>query len=376
MRTPLAWRNIMQNKVRSFIAMAAIAFAIVLIFMQLALYELCLISAVLTYEMVEFDAILVSSQYVEMAAPASFSQNRLYQCLEVPGMARATPFYLDMVNWRNPENGLRSPILFLGVPPSADIFRVPEVRQQQDLLKRRDAVLVDRMTQPTFGPLRVGLVTEAGGKTIEVAGFYRHGIGFTAGGAMVGSDATFAHLTGKALDHPQFGLLVFQPGLDTDEMVRRLNRALPPDVRVLSRARIEAMDQHQIVDRKPVGIMFSSGVVLGFVIGAVILYQVMASDILKRIREYATLKAMGYTAWRINRIVFEQAFLFAILGYVPALFIAAGLYATMHAGTNLPVYMTLPRALLVLAMAIAMCLGSAFLGIRKVRTADPAELFM
>jgi putative ABC transport system permease protein len=43
--------------------------------------------------------------------------------------------------------------------------------------------------------------------------------------------------------------------------------------------------------------------------------------------------------------------------------------------TLLPAYMTWERTTLVLALTIVMCVGSGVLAMRKVRLADPADIF-
>ena len=91
--------------------------------------------------------------------------------------------------------------------------------------------------------------------------------------------------------------------------------------------------------------------------------------------EYATLRAMGYANRFVSGIVLQQAFVLAVLGYFPGVAAAAWLYAKASAATNLPLYVTGDRALLVFALTLAMCAFSALLAVRKVRRLDPAEVF-
>ena len=121
--------------------------------------------------------------------------------------------------------------------------------------------------------------------------------------------------------------------------------------------------------------MFSFGVVIGVIVGLVIVYQVLTTDVQDHLAEYATLKAMGYgQAWFLG-VVFEEALILAGLGFLPGFFAALGLYALAGAATGLPIAMTWTRPLLVLGMTVAMCAASGAIATRRLAQADPAELF-
>src|SRR5947209_4178175 len=117
------------------------------------------------------------------------------------------------------------------------------------------------------------------------------------------------------------------------------------------------------------------GVGLAFVVGVVFVYQVMASDVGSRLGEFATLKAMGYGDGDVNRVVLQQALLLAVAGFVPGLLAGEGVYALTRSAARLPNAMTWQTAALVFVLVVVMCTGSGFLALRKLRAADPADLF-
>ena len=61
------------------------------------------------------------------------------------------------------------------------------------------------------------------------------------------------------------------------------------------------------------------GVVISVLVGFVVVYQVLSSDIADHMAEYATLKALGATDRRIAGVVIEQALLLGLIGYGLAL---------------------------------------------------------
>jgi putative ABC transport system permease protein len=110
-------------------------------------------------------------------------------------------------------------------------------------------------------------------------------------------------------------------------------------------------------------------------VGTVFVYQVISSDITQRFAEYATLKAMGYGNGYLAYVVLQQAVLYGVLGYLPGLAMSLLMYEWGSAATTLPITMNWERAVVVLGLSILMCAVSGFFAVKKVRTADPADLF-
>jgi putative ABC transport system permease protein len=114
---------------------------------------------------------------------------------------------------------------------------------------------------------------------------------------------------------------------------------------------------------------------MGFVVGAIIVYQILFADVSEHLAEYATLRAMGYSNGFVSGVVVQQAMILAVIGYLPGLVICLWLYRAAGAATRLPMYMTWERGISVLALTIAMCAISGLIALRKVRSLDPAEVF-
>src|SRR5437868_948752 len=144
MRVPLAWRNATHHKIRTALALSAIAYAVVLIFMQLALLDTCEISATTVTDLMDYDLLLTSAQYHSIQHPNSFPRTRLHEALATAEIASAAPVYMASFPWRNIENGSRNVSLVLGVVPTDAVFRSEEVSSQLDVLRRTDTVLMDR----------------------------------------------------------------------------------------------------------------------------------------------------------------------------------------------------------------------------------------
>jgi putative ABC transport system permease protein len=124
-----------------------------------------------------------------------------------------------------------------------------------------------------------------------------------------------------------------------------------------------------------VGPIFGVGVFIGFAVGMMIAYQILLNDIFDQLPQYATLKAMGYGNRYLVKVVLQQAMIYGIVGYVPAMLMCSILFKIVGDIVLLPMHMT-PRIIAIsLSLTLGMCIISALIAVRRVIQADPAELF-
>ncbi|MFL6536948.1 MAG: ABC transporter permease DevC [Chthoniobacterales bacterium] len=375
MKTPLAWRNVTQAKVRSLIALCGISFAILLIFMQLGFYGAAGTTATNVYEALDFDLLLISPQYVFVARAAEFPRNRLEQVRGIDGVESVAPVWSAMGEWRNIESRERWNIFTLGVEPAERSFR-NAAANELPLLKVTDTVLTDLASRPQHGPLGTGVTSEVQNHRVHVVGRYAIGAGFLAGATMITGRDTFMRIFPDASpERISLGLVRLKPGVSPDSVAAETRKRVWPAAMVVTRREAARGEQHFWLKVEPIGIMFTSGVLVALIAGAVILYQVLASEVQNRQREYATLKALGYGDSYVYGVVVRQAVIFAGLGFVPAFFFSLALYALLRTRALVPVSMEFSRAASVLFLTGLMCLSATFLAIRKLRAADPADLF-
>lgn len=375
-QSELAWANITHNLARTAAGVSGVAFAIVLLFMQLGFYDTSYRSSTMLYDQLDFDLVLRSPQFAHIRAAGTIPLRRLYQAEAVAGVVAARPLYVGNGTIQEPISHLRREVVVLGVDPRTHPFKLPTLTANDSRLAEADTAIMDATTRTDYDPVQPGQMCEINDHRVRIVGTYRYGTGFVADASIFVSDETFRTLFGGyALSDVSLGLVSLAPGTDPDSVIARLNAALPDDVQVMTRRAIEADEQRLWVRIRPVGVMFSSGVVLALCVGAVIVYQILSSEITNRLKEYATLKAIGHEFSFIRDVVVRQAIIYAVLGAVPATIIAYGLYYGLQRETNLPMVMTIERLALVAVLAPAMSVGAALLAIRRVSRSDPADLF-
>jgi putative ABC transport system permease protein len=378
----LAWLQLRRQKVRFAVAIAGVAFAVILMFMQLGFQDALFRSAVNVHRRLLGQLFFFHPNYNVLAFTSSFPRARLYQALSFDGVESVTPVYTGMATWKNPETGRTRDIFTLGIDPTKDVFDSDEVRTQAHLLRHPDVVLYDEFSRPEFGPVAAmfkaggDVVTEARNRDVTVRGLFKMGTSFGIDGTIFTSDLNFMRInTHVPPGKVGIGVVRLKPGTNVNAMQARMRAELPKDVKIVTK---QEMIDHEVgywSTATPIGFVFTFGVVMGLVVGMIIVYQILFADISDHLKEYATLKAMGYTNRYLSVVVLFEATILGIAGFFPGVLICERLYAVTKQATMLPMAIEPVRASQVLVLTLVMCWASAMIAMRKLRAADPADVF-
>jgi putative ABC transport system permease protein len=381
-RVPLAWLQLTHHKGRFLVALAGVAFAVILMFMQLGFQDALYEDAITIHKTLKADLILISPKSVALFGTSGFPLRRLYDALEVDGVATASPFYLGGGQWKNPQNQSSRDITILAFDPDKPIFNLSGVNQNLDTIRRADVVLFDRLSRSEFGPIAAEfskgqpISTEINGRKIEVGGLFALGGGvMSADGLLVSSDLNFLRIIGRSLSEIDLGLLTLEPGASLQQVRQQLMSNLLEDVKVMTKQEFLDFEQSYWKKSSPIGVIFSIGLLMGVFIGGVIVYQILYTDVTNHLAEYATLKAMGYADWYLLKTVLQEALLLAALGFIPGLIISIGLYDLTKNAARLPMATNLERVVFILGLTVSMCFVSGAIAVRKLRAVDPADIF-
>ncbi|WP_204139019.1 ABC transporter permease DevC [Halomicronema sp. CCY15110] len=377
-RTPLALLNLLHEKTRLIVAIAGVGFAVLLIFMNLGFQGALLATTVTFYEQLDADIFLTSPESLEISSTKAFPRVRLAQIAGVEGIERTMPLYMEYLLWRNPETRISRAMFVFGINPQDPVFGMPEVQTPaaQQALEAPNTVLIDRLSREEFGPQTVDLETEAGRRRVIIGGQYSLGGGFAADGTLIMSDQNFIRFFApRPFSQINLGLIQVKAGANIEAIATTLRRLLPADVRVMTRREMIQNDLQFWLQTTAIGFIFSLGVIVSFIVGTVIVYQILYTDIRDHMKEYATLKAMGYSGRYLFGIVLQEAVILAVAGFVPGWVVAVGLYRLTREATNLPMIMTVNRLVLVFTLTLIMCSLSGLISVRRAVTADPAEVF-
>lgn len=381
-RTPLGWIQLRHDKTRLLVSIGGIAFADILMFMQLGILNGLYDSNTAPHQQLSADIVLVSTQARQFTNLLTFPRRRLYQTMDVPGVAAAEPLYTNFIDWKHPQTRKKTAMLVIGVNPETKALDLPEVNQNLDKIKLPDTVLFDRSSrgdyQAVIDRVRQGkpVTTEIARRTITIGGLFQLGASFNTDGVLITSDQNFLRLfPEREAGQVSLGLVQVQPGYDSEQVVAALNQYLPQDVRALTKQGFVEFEKDYINQNQPIAFVFGLGTAIGFVVGVTIVYQILSTDVNDHLAEYATFKAMGYRDLYLLGVVFEEALILAAIGFIPSVGVALGLYSLLRQVGALPIYMPLFRLALVFGLTVVMCGLSGAIATRKLRSADPADIF-
>jgi putative ABC transport system permease protein len=384
---PLAWYQLSRQKLRFLVVLGGITFIVVLMFMQLGFQDALYSSATQVHRNLKGDLFLISSQYKALTSQQSFPRSRLYQALAIDGAESVSPLYVQFAKFKNPKSGQKYPIYVLGFDPAQPVLNLSDVEDNINVLKIPNQVLFDRGSRDEFGPIAADFLE---GKTVDleifpyndpvgyrvtIGGLFKLGPSFGVDGNLVVSYSTILRIfKERVADRIDVGLITLKPGTNIKQFQSTLSAYLPKDVKVYTRQEFIDFEKGYWQIRTPIGFIFSLMVTMGFVIGVVVVYQILYTNIASHMVAYATLKAIGFKNSYLLNLVFQQAGVLAVFGYIPGFAISLGLYDVAGAATRLPIAMDISKMLIVFLATVAMCFLSAFFSMLKLRSVDPADV--
>ena len=386
-RTPLALLNLIHDRKKFLTSMAGVAFAVLLMFLftgfKNALYD----SQTQLLEKLNGEIVIINRLKENMFVPRAFARRRLYQAQAFDGVDGAYALYLSDARWKNPDTRKSRPVRVIAYNPSEPVLAIPEVLAREQDLKLPNTAMIDSRSRAELGPLETGVITELADREIRIVGIFSLGTDFASGnGNLIMSDQNFLRFfanRGPEEEQRSFatvdiGLLRVAPSANIDALVQALSEGLPKDVLVLPMdgpTGFIARERTYWEVNTTIGFIFSLLTTMGFVVGIILVYQILYTDVADHWSEYATLKAIGYNNAYLFGVVIQEAIILSVLGVIPGLLISALFYNLGAGVTGLLFQMTLERIANIYILTLVMCLISGAVAVRKVQHTDPAEVF-
>ena len=382
-RLPIGYLQLTHNPGRLMAALAGVAFANVLVFVQLGLAGSMLESVATPYRLFQPGLMMISASGAQTLSDASkIPRQWMIRALAHPDVEGGKEIYLGQAKWLSGQQ-TSSSIQFIALNPDAVDFVRHDLSTPLSGLALEDSALVDLRTR--FIDMGVfentspdaAITFEMQNRQLRAVGSVTIGGGFGGDGVFLVSDQTFFRLfPQRSSAAPNHILLKIRPGANHDKVAGELAQLFPADtVRVRPITSAMAEEQRYQMTERPTGLIFAFGVGIGLLVGVVIAYQVLATDVADHIREYATFKAMGYWMNFFVSVILEEALILAAIGFWPGLAFSQLFYMALAHLTNIPIFMTSERAVGIFVGTVAACALSGLLAIRKLKAADPAELF-
>ncbi len=380
---PLAWRQMTRDRKRFAAAMAGVTFGIILMLYQLGMYTGAMRMVVFPHDALKGDLIITSSNYEYFYINRPFTKRILYQLQGIPGVASVAPLSVEHIKWKDPANGIDKFVGILAINPAQNPFVLPDVINQAGLLTNGENVLFDgKSAKRDFGNIitafhKQGEVTsEMEHRRVRVKGLFDMGQTLAATGHVITSDETLGRINPtRPANMINFGLVTLKPGVNSQQVRDHLTAFLPKDVRVVTRDQFRNQEKRYWLSRTPIGFVTLAGMLVGMLVGAIVVYQILYTDVTDHLREYATLKAMGISDIFLYRIIMTESLILLVASVLPSMILTGSLfYATRHSA-GIPAELIFSEVSTVFVLAAGMCVFAGYLATRKLKTADPADIF-
>lgn len=377
----LAWRQLIFDRTKLIAAICGVMFACILVFMQLGFKDTLYNSAASAPVKLEGDLFLMHKQSEAMWRSVHFNRRELMRALGHPEVSEVAPLYVGLASFKNIENQVKRTLIVYGFDPDAQLFDVEPVKSNREALRLKDTVMFDESSRPEFGPIRQLLetgrnITEIDDYKVTIIGLFRLGVSFAADGNVITSDMNFLRIfPNRRIENIDLGVIKLHSGASIKQVKAELGNLLNPFVHIFTYDELLEHEKLYWSDHAPIGFIFGFGTAMGLIVGLVIVYQILFTDIINHRYEFATLKATGYQHGYFIRVVFATAFFLALLGFIPGYILSVGLYHLAESQIFMPMPMTLSKTLTVFSFILSMCVMAGFLAIRKLKAANPADMF-
>lgn len=379
---PIAWLQLTHSKAKFTVAVTGVVVAVLLMWMQLGFLDALYRSATSIARHLRGDLVLFSPNTKTFMQLEPFAKRHIARALGHEGVENVDALYVGMAMWKNPWNGEKRRLFVFGMEPDYATFEAEGLSEQLSSTLAPDVGIFDAASRPEFGPVGTAIrngesvAAEINGRLIRITGVTTIGAGFQADGNFVTSTANYLRIMNEPRSSTvHVGLIRLKPGTDRDQVQRDLVQLYGNEITVMTTQEVVEREYSFLTRTAPIGFVFTMGTIVGCVIGFAIVYQVLYTDISNHLPQFATLKAMGYTDRYLAAVIVQEALILAACGFIPGSILGMVLFAVAKAATMLPMYVTMDRAVQVFLLTFAMCTVSGLLAMRRLRAADPAEIF-
>jgi putative ABC transport system permease protein len=379
---PVAWLQLIAEKKRFLTAVGGMTFAVTLMMYQLGTYFAVLTKVVFPHMALQAELVLTSKDFNSFYASIPFSLRQLHQARSLAEVDSVAPLYIEFTWIKNPATLESKKIFVFGVDPNQNAFNFPEASRHPEWLEIDQYAFYDARSLKEFGPIPALLqrqeevLTEVGGRQMKIKGLIHLGGTIAAAGhLLVGERAFFRIFPQRPAHMINLGLIRLRPGTDPAVVARRLEKILPLDVSVWTREALIDAEKTYWNERSPIAFVFLGSMMVSLIVGAVIVYQILYTDVSDHLQEYATLKAIGLPDRFFSKLVIQQALILMVAGFIPGLVLTELLYYWSRVKAALPMYMSFKILAIVFVLSFMMCVTAGMLALRRLRSADPADVF-
>ena len=371
----VAGANLLQQKLRLWAAVSGIAVALFLLLLQISVLEAARAKVTALFDDFDFDLVIVPDTYQFLLSFDTLDRIVLDIARATGDVSDTFALNVDVVHWMQLPSKQMTYNFLVGIDEPGKFIRDRDIREGWDSLRAPHAILADRFSQASVGPVSPGTDAQIGDERVTIAGQFSLGLFFSAEGAAIVRNTNFARLSGRDPSKISIALVRLKPGMSAAKARADLIKALPSHTLVMTRDRLLSEERAYFLSTKPIGIMMYISMIIACLVGGSIIVQVLSTEISNRIREYAVLKAMGTSLVFVYGVGVAQAALLGLGGLLPATILGALVLAVIQYRTHLATSVDASLSITMLAVTLALAAVASAAVVGRVQQADPAELF-
>ena len=384
----LAYRQLTHRGAKLVGALMGVSVAIVLMFTQLGFQGALYDSAVSASRAFDADIILTSSEFQTMAFPWPWMPRHLLDDARgVPGVASGAPFYATTLQVTNPRDGRNLTSWLFAFAPDAPVFKSRDINSQIATIRLPDTAIIDTNSRNEIGLIaakahdtdRVDVELPSAVRSVQpvmkLEGTFRIGPTINVDGNIITSDLNYYRLLAVPLDRVSLGIVRVAQGFDPVAVKQAIEQRLGSKARVFLKEGFIRNEMKFYSEDTPIGFIFDAGLLVGVIVGIVFISQVLHGIVSDNMREYATLRAMGYKQVFFVILVSAIAIAIALITYVPSAIVSFFVYDLAASATKLPMVMKPSYMIEVFLLVVTMGMVATFLSTKKLKQADPVDLF-
>ena len=378
----IGWSQLSHGRTRMLVALSGVSIIVAMILTVLSLKDAVIASTLQVPRSLKGDVIILSARTQTILRPAPFPRRFLDRLHGIDGVAAVSSVAIENGRWINPETRQEHPIRVFGLDLEFDVIALPGIDPSEPQLKMKDTIIFDASSRPKFGRVKETFErekrfeTEVNGRRVEICGLTYAGVSIASDGNLFTTHANFQRLfpqIGGSRSH--IGVIRLKDPQHQFEVVRQVRSMLGAEARVLTRSEMIESEISFMKLNDPVDDIMGMIAGVAFFVGMIIVYQILYTDVVNHLPQFATLKAIGFTGAFLLGIIIAEGVILSLIGFWPGLLMAHGLAWMAQQATLLPVSITLNNTVGVLLAAIVMCVLAASIAVRKITQAEPASVF-
>ncbi len=369
----LAWRNLAYDRARLAVTLTGVTFAVVLVAIQIGLFLGFSETTTTVIRNTRADLWIAAkgTQTFETASP--IGEREFYRLLSIPGVRHAEPLIVQYVTWQKPSGGDEG-VMLIGFDLATGLAKPWNlVEGALSDLRTPDAVAVDTVYFDKLGLTGTGATVEINDHRARVVALTEGIRSFTTSPWVFTSFRNAQKMTGLLDGQTNYFIAQASPDVDVQEL-RDAIQAVLPDASVYGSEEFAERTRDYWMLSTGAGAALMTAALLGLMVGAVIVAQVLYATTMDHIAEFGTLRAMGAPRSFIYRVIAGQALFAGLIGHAAGISVAL-VVAKLSENFAALILVPLPVVVGLLPLTLLMCVLASMMSIRKAMTIDPALVF-